>query len=36
MKEVTINLDNFDLENGNYVTVAIDRDGNKGVLVFIP
>lgn len=46
MKNVTINTDNFDLINyinaysihGNfgYVTKAKDRNGNNGILLFIP
>lgn len=46
MQEVTINIDNFDLvtfiniyrlkTNFGYVTKSKDRDGQDGILIFIP
>lgn len=46
MKEITINTENFDLidymsikflhGDFGYVTKAKDRDGNNGILLFIP
>jgi len=36
MQEVTISTGNFDLIESVYITKAKDREGNTGVLIFIP
>lgn len=37
MQQITIDINNFDsINNFRYITKAKDRDGNEGILLFIP